>query len=91
MEEVEEESKGKKGKKGKTPEPSVEATPVAHEDFVSQVLGYINSPSTAEEDLDDMAEATEDVFNATLEKLASVVKETIIAPAGDNAPEAPGM
>ena len=49
MEEAEEESKGKKGKKGKTPEPSVESNPVGHEEFVSQVLGYINSPSTAEE------------------------------------------
>ena len=55
------------------------------------MLGYINSPSTAEEDPDDMAEVTEDIFNATLEKLASVVQETIIAPARDNAPEAPGM
>ena len=91
MEEAEEESKGKKGKKGKTPEPSVESNPVGHEEFVSQVLGYINSPSTAEEDPDDMAEVTEDIFKVTLEKLASVVQETIITPARDNAPEAPGM
>ena len=89
MEAVEEDPKAKKGKKGKTPEPSIESAPVSQQEFISQILNYINNPSTSDEDLEDMPEVTEEMFNVTLKQLRAVVDETIIQPARENAPEPP--
>eukprot|EP00943_MAST-04B_sp_MAST-4B-sp1_P006551 g6551.t1 len=89
LEAVEEDPKAKKGKKGKTPEPSVEATPVSHNDFVSQILNYINSPSSNEEEVEDAPVATDELFDATLKQLRAVINEAVIIPARENAPEPP--
>ncbi len=89
LEAVEEDPKAKKSKKGKTPEPSIESLPVSQNDFVSQMLNYINSPSSNEEEVEDAPVATDEVFDATLKQLRAVINEAVIVPARENAPEPP--